>query len=358
MTRFLTPARLTIVGGGVLVLGSAALHALGHPRWGSTLGALALLAVIALVLELRRSQRTLHREVRTQSQAVRRALSDLAARSEAPGQREDAARDLRRVLSALARAQQEVRASRDELAGTLEPLARTAKETLHEVHAVARDVEASTQLRELLRPRAPLPPTGGWAIDAHSMLQITDLVLRERPARVVELGSGSSTVWLGYVVEQVGGRLVSIDHLPEYAALTHRTMQAHELQGTVEVRTAGLAPTDLGAAEGPGATTDERRWYGLDAFEDQQEIDLLIVDGPPSSVGPQARYPAVPVLVGRLADEAWVVLDDARRKDEKAVAARWLAEVPGLERVTTSSENLCLLRYVRPTPAAGRAPLL
>ena len=62
---------------------------------------------------------------------------------------------------------------------------------------------------------------------------------------------------------------------------------------------------------------------------DTTPAGLLVVDGPPGTVRPMARYPALPVLLNRLAADATVVMDDARRPDEQAIAERWAAGLPG-----------------------------
>ncbi len=54
-------------------------------------------------------------------------------------------------------------------------------------------------------------------------------------------------------------------------------------------------------------------------------IDLLLVDGPPAYVAGMglARYPALPVMLDRLAPGATLVLDDAERPGEQEVLRRW-----------------------------------
>jgi len=49
------------------------------------------------------------------------------------------------------------------------------------------------------------------------------------------------------------------------------------------------------------------------------------VDGPPAYAAGQglARYPALPVLRGRLAPGATVILDDVERPGEQEVLRRW-----------------------------------
>ena len=60
-------------------------------------------------------------------------------------------------------------------------------------------------------------------------------------------------------------------------------------------------------------------------------ISLLLIDGPPGYGEGMAhsRYPALPALADRLAQDALVFLDDADREPEREIIARWAEEVPG-----------------------------
>ena len=220
---------------------------------------------------------------------------------------------------------------------------RTAKESdrVQQVlgnvtRAQTRDVEALLQLMPRIAPRAPLPPTGNWALDPGSMLHLADLVARERPQLVVELGSGTSTVWLGYLLEAHGGRLVSIDHSEEYALLTKESLARHSLLDHVDVRTAPLMDVDIDGQVQP--------WYSVGAFEDLERIDLLLIDGPPKATGEQARFPALPILSSRLSAGACVVLDDSDRPDEAAILERWATGLPEWSVVPGDFSRLAVLR--------------
>lgn len=187
-----------------------------------------------------------------------------------------------------------------------------------------RQTEALIQLYEKVQPRAAMPSSGGWALDPTGVLTLLEVVRQRRPQLVVELGSGTSTLWLGYVLQQMGsGRVVAIDHEDRFAELTRANVAAHGLEDVVDVRIAAL--TDA------GLPPHETHWYDHAAMADLQDIDLLVVDGPPKATGPMARYPAVPKLVGQLRDHAVVALDDATRPDEREVWHRWCKEVSGLE---------------------------
>ena len=72
--------------------------------------------------------------------------------------------------------------------------------------------------------------------------------------------------------------------------------------------------------------------YEADAFRDINEIDLLVVDGPPGSLSEMAGSPAPHVLESQLAPNAVVILDDADRPGEQGIARRWITEVAGLRK--------------------------
>ncbi|MEO6471789.1 MAG: class I SAM-dependent methyltransferase [Aeromicrobium sp.] len=188
-----------------------------------------------------------------------------------------------------------------------------------------REVEALIQLFARIQPRAAMPSSGRWALDPTGLLQLVDLVERIKPRVVVDLGSGTSTVWLAYALEIAGvGRLIAVDHDEHYAKETRRTLANHGFTDAskVEVRLAPLAEGDL-----PGHTTP---WYSTDVLDDIEGVDILVVDGPPQATGPVARYPAVGFFADKFAPNAFVVMDDFNREQEKAIVVRWSEEHPSL----------------------------
>jgi len=50
---------------------------------------------------------------------------------------------------------------------------------------------------------------------------------------------------------------------------------------------------------------------------------MIIVDGPPNDIAVDARYPAVPLLIGKLHDKSMVLVDDGARPGEKEIVSRW-----------------------------------
>src|ERR687891_1928258 len=87
------------------------------------------------------------------------------------------------------------------LAPTLEAIEDLRRDLRRDPTADYPQTETLSSLLAVLRPRAPFPPFRGWAISPDFAVLLLTQVLTRRPARVVELGSGVSTLVLGYALE-------------------------------------------------------------------------------------------------------------------------------------------------------------
>lgn len=283
----LTVASLALLG---LVLGASL--ALGADALSLVVGAAAVAFAFVLVVMawFVPAQRAARRRRRRERRAVRRArkAERKAARRRAAAQ-EAATRKLvreseRRVLVRLE--------SRDWLA------------------------------RELDLPR-PLPPTRAYAAAPDLLVELVEAIDRAAPEHVVELGGGiSSLVIARRLAQRSRGRLVTLEHLPEYAEATRAELDAYGLAERARVIDAPLVDLELEGEQWP--------WYELGP-DVPERIDLLVVDGPPGTTRSQARYPALPVLRERLAPGALVFLDDTDRTQEQAIVRRWVGGIDGLE---------------------------
>lgn len=198
------------------------------------------------------------------------------------------------------------------------------------------EIEALLQLMPQVERRAMMPASGRWAMDARALLHLVEVVNTTRPSRVVELGGGTSTVWLGYLCEQLGATLVSVDHDSSYLRRTRENIARHGLETVVDCR---LAPLSEQIIEGR-----TYHWYDPDVFADVDEIDLLVVDGPPKATGDRARWPAWPALRDRFTDTCVVVLDDADRPEEVETLGDWLEHAPEYSRFDEDVSRLAVLR--------------
>jgi predicted O-methyltransferase YrrM len=191
-----------------------------------------------------------------------------------------------------------------------------------------RQIVAYDDLRRIIAPKRPLPPMRGWAISPDFGLLLTELIESNRPATIVELGSGTSTLLCAYQLKKLGrGEVVAIDHDAAFAQQTRDQIRLHGLENYARVVTTRLCQSDL--IDTLGNPID---WYYLmEAQPLPDDIDLLIVDGPPMPYGADVRYPALPIFKNRLSTSAALLLDDADRPGEQRIVARWSREFPEFE---------------------------
>lgn len=333
---------------GVAAVAAAALYA-GFGLAGLT-AALAggQLATLLLVLLLARGRRVEDRRARAEARRRHEQLTQALARIEKQTEKNASALDkntrridkngektasnvksLRSEISALrehadARADRSDKAVAAEVADVSEQLKRqdaTVQKRLREGLAKQySQFDALTGLYYDVAPRQAFPAAGGWAASADLLRFLYDQVAVEGRNRILECGSGVSTVLMGYALQRRGeGKVVALEHLEQFAEQTRQLAAAHGLDDFVEVRHAPLTTMTVEGEEWP--------WYDVSEVP-AGPFDLLVVDGPPAGVRDHARFPAVPVLHDRLADSALVVLDDHNRPEEKAVGERWQQAFP------------------------------
>lgn len=171
-----------------------------------------------------------------------------------------------------------------------------------------------------LRPSAPLAPMRGWAISPDLSALLVYLIAAERPTTIIEMGSGVSTAIMGLALSQAGtGRLISLEHDPEYAAKTEAMLRVHGIDHLVNVVHAPLVEHEVN-----GQTV---LWYDMSAVDLDGPIDLIVIDGPPKTSGPRARYPALHILKEHIQPGTVIVVDDANRKEEVEMISSWNEEV-------------------------------
>lgn len=160
-----------------------------------------------------------------------------------------------------------------------------------------------------------LPNLGSWKADTGYLTLMVDQIERQRPQTVVELGAGASSLVVGRALQQHGGgRLTSLDQHSGFVEATRVWLREHGVD--VDLRAVPLVPAPAGW---PGI------WY--DASQVPEQIDLLLIDGPPWTIHPFVRG-AAEVLFDRMPVGGTIMLDDAARPGERIVAARWRRRWP------------------------------
>ena len=164
----------------------------------------------------------------------------------------------------------------------------------------------------------------GHAITPETLKLIQHLVDSLDVRSVLELGSGISTLLLANDFRRRGaGRILSFDDDARWAGQTAAKLRHEKLDGFAEVRVAPLVEVEAGGRRS--------RWYDLATLDGQARFDLIVVDGPPAWHGDdRARLPALYKLRSHLSDRGVLVLDDAARGGERAIAQQWQRDFPDL----------------------------
>jgi hypothetical protein len=130
---------------------------------------------------------------------------------------------------------------------------------------------------------------------------------------ILECGSGLTTILVGAVMQQRNGTLWSLEHTPAWADRVARCLARFRIDA---VRLCRVPLNDYA-----GFT-----WYDPPMSALPESFALVICDGPPADT-PGGRYGLGPVMRERLKRGCVILLDDAEREQEQAIARRWRVEL-------------------------------
>ncbi|UCE36862.1 MAG: class I SAM-dependent methyltransferase [Thermoplasmata archaeon] len=199
-----------------------------------------------------------------------------------------------------------------------------------------RQIEALLSLLSVINPRRPLPPMRRWVISPDFANIIISMVIDHKPKVICECGGGISTVFTCYCLDDLkDGHVFSLEQDGKYAQKTKKNLKAHGLENYATVIYAPLTNLTLKAKSW--------KWYNTSFKKELEKIDMLVIDGPSGDVQKMARYPALPVLYDTLSENAVIIVDDAKRKDERDMVKAWLTEFKDLEYEWYDTEKGCVI---------------
>ncbi len=176
-------------------------------------------------------------------------------------------------------------------------------------------IEALISLYNDLKFEKGLPKTREWAASPDFLKVTADILQRENPKIIVECSSGVSTLIAARIAQLNNkGHVYSLENDVFFAKKTRELLKKFNLSKYATVIDTPLIAHDI---EGK-----KWMWYDLSQLPDNK-IDVLIIDGPPSTTGPLARYPAGPLLFNQLSAHAHIIIDDSNREDEKEIIKQW-----------------------------------
>lgn len=181
----------------------------------------------------------------------------------------------------------------------------------HDVDNLYLQISALLDVRELVGTNVFIGPLRGWAISPDALaIVLRDIVARQDP-RVVEFGSGESTLSIAAVLRKIGsGSLLSFEHDPAHTHNMTGRLRDAGLLPFATVRTLPLRDYQVDGDRGQFTS------YNMDGQD--YDFDVALIDGPVCSVhGDKTRSIPLDWCAARLRMNCSIYLDDADRPPEK-----------------------------------------
>jgi hypothetical protein len=148
----------------------------------------------------------------------------------------------------------------------------------------------------------------GWSASGKYLAACVGAARAER-GPILECGTGLSTLLLGVVAKQVGTRVWSLEHHPDWAIRMNRYLRRYGID-SVQLCVSPLR--DYGPFH----------WYDPPMDTLPTDFGLVVCDGPPGDT-PGGRAGMLVVMRPRLRAGCKILLDDAERAAERSVAENW-----------------------------------
>lgn len=153
-------------------------------------------------------------------------------------------------------------------------------------------------------------PWTDWSISNVLAVELMEHLARVKPKRILEIGSGASTVLLGLHAARHSAQVVSLEHLDRYYGRTRRSLETFDLLDHVDLKLGPLRSRRFPDGE-------DHLWYDV-ALEG--DFDFVFVDGPPKQNGRQGVLFAI---FDHLTPGWEIWLDDGLRPHEQRCMNLW-----------------------------------
>ena len=194
-------------------------------------------------------------------------------------------------------------------------------------------VESTLWLYSRFTPTVSLPAMRDMAGSPDFLKAMVDEYYTHKPEVIVEVGSGVSSIILSetLMADKSTAKHYALDHLEKYADLTREKVK----NANSEVLYAPLKAYTI--------DNQSWKWYDTSVLDGIDKIDMLVIDGPPENIQSMARYPALPLLMEKLSENAVIILDDTNRKDEQQIIKQWSAKYGLKAKFLYTEKGTCVL---------------
>lgn len=217
------------------------------------------------------------------------------------------------------------------------------------LRAVHRDLVFRRAMRKFLQaPAACLEPENsvvadliyGWGNEPWSASDgFLDGCIQHALASngpILECGSGLSTVLVGAVAQRRGLGYWALEHTPVWATKVKKYLDRYKIRSVV-------------ICAGPLVNYGDFFWYRPPLQSMPESFALVVCDGPPGTTE-GGRFGLAPIMRDRLKPGCVILLDDASRAQELAIARRWESEIGATFEILGSSKP-----YIEMTVSGGGA---
>ncbi len=119
-----------------------------------------------------------------------------------------------------------------------------------------------------------------------------------------------------YILKKLNlGKIYSIEHDETFFNKTKKLLEINNLEDICKLILSPLEKIII--------NNKSYLCYKLDFIKLIEEIDILLVDGPPVYIQEQSRFPALLILKDKLNQNTAIYLDDGKRENEKKIIKLW-----------------------------------
>ncbi len=179
------------------------------------------------------------------------------------------------------------------------------------------------QLSKLISEEFFMPLTS-WSVSPNLILHVLNEIEINNRKRIIEFGSGASTIYIAKLLKlkYPGSKFISVESDQAWADKIYAQLKQLHLTDFVEIVVAKKS-----SVAKDFIYKSQNAWYDMEVLSSKlskvDDIDLVLVDGPPASFSKYSRYSAVPFLKAKLHSNFAVFIDDTNRNEEKEIAQRW-----------------------------------
>ncbi len=152
----------------------------------------------------------------------------------------------------------------------------------------------------------------GWSASDEYLLSCLQFALASH-GPILECGSGLTTILLGIIAQKTGNIVWTLEHNQVWYERVNKYIKKFKIHS---VRLCFSPLKDFG----------DFCWYSVPLDLIPDKFSMVVCDGPPGRTR-GGRYGLLPIMKQRLKPGATILLDDAEREQEKAIAIRWADEL-------------------------------